>query len=70
MVMCLDAYGHLAGQDRDRASDLMGAFLDPEIRGIFRARDGSGSARILPYLDLSEIARLPKVFVSGTSPSR
>jgi muramoyltetrapeptide carboxypeptidase len=59
----LDAYGHLAGQDRDRAADLMGAFLDPEVRGIFCARGGSGSARTFPYLDLSAIAAHPKVFV-------
>ena len=26
----LDDYGHMAGTDRDRASDLMEAFLDPE----------------------------------------
>ncbi|HET6383224.1 MAG TPA: LD-carboxypeptidase [Armatimonadota bacterium] len=59
----LDAYGHMAGADRDRASDLMAAFLDPEVHGVFCARGGSGSARMLPYLDLREIATNPKVFV-------
>ena len=31
----LDAYGHMAGTDRDRASALMNAFLNPKIKGIF-----------------------------------
>lgn len=59
----LDAYGHLAGADRDRAADLMAAFLDPEVRAIFCARGGSGSARLLPYLDLPAMGAHPKVFV-------
>ena len=59
----LDGYGHFAGTDRDRASDLMEAFLNPEVQAIFCARGGSGSARILRYLDLRVIASRPKVFV-------
>ena len=59
----LDGYGHMAGTDRDRASDLMEAFLDPEVQAIFCARGGSGSARTLPHLDLQAIASRPKVFV-------
>ena len=59
----LDGYGHLAGTDRDRAADLMEAFLDPEVQAIFCARGGSGSARLLPHLDLRAIASHPKVFV-------
>lgn len=59
----LDTYGHLAGKDQDRASDLMNAFLDSDIKGVFCARGGSGSARILPYLDMASIASHPKVFV-------
>ena len=41
----LDGYGHFAGTDRDRASDLMQAFLNPEVQAIFCARGGSGSER-------------------------
>ncbi len=59
----LDAYGHMAGTDRDRASDLMNAFLNPNIKGIFCARGGAGSARIIPYLEMSALASHPKVFV-------
>ncbi len=59
----MDGYGHLAGTDRDRASDIMEAFLNPLVQAIFCARGGVGSARLLPYLDLPMIARRPKVFV-------
>lgn len=41
----------------------MEAFLDDEVRGIVCARGGSGSARLIPYLDLQAVARRPKVFV-------
>ncbi len=59
----LDIYGHLAGTDADRAADLMAAFLNPEIKAVFCARGGSGSARILKHLDLMAISHHPKVFV-------
>jgi len=59
----LDAYGHMAGADRDRASDVMNAFLDPDIKGVFCVRGGSGSARVIPYLDWEALASHPKVFV-------
>jgi muramoyltetrapeptide carboxypeptidase len=59
----LDSHGHLAGADRDRAADLMEAFLDPEVRAVLCARGGAGSARVIPYLDLEAIAAHPKVFV-------
>ena len=59
----LDRYGYLAGADRDRAADMMQAFLDPGVKAIFCARGGVGCARMLPYLDLPAIAARPKVFV-------
>lgn len=59
----MDRYGHMAGADRDRAADLMEAFLDDEVRGIVCARGGSGSSRIVPHLDFVAIASRPKVFV-------
>ena len=34
-----------------RAKDLMDAFLDPSVKGIFSAIGGDDSVRILPYVD-------------------
>jgi muramoyltetrapeptide carboxypeptidase len=58
-----ERYGHHAGSDRDRAGDVNAAFLDPEIDAIFCARGGSGSIRILPFLQYEQIACQPKLFV-------
>ncbi len=55
--------GFLAGNDAERAADLIGMFVDPEIRAIFAARGGYGSGRLLPHFD-PEVARShPKIFV-------
>lgn len=58
-----DRYGHHAGSDQDRAGDVNRAFLDPDIDAIVCARGGSGSIRILPFLQYEQIACQPKVFV-------
>src|SRR5215469_5723545 len=42
--------GFLAGDDQARASDLMGMFADPEVKGIICLRGGYGSARLLQML--------------------
>jgi len=55
--------GYLAGADKDRASDLMAAFADRDVKGIFCLRGGYGTARLLPLLDYGVIRRNPKVFV-------
>jgi len=39
--------GYLAGDDEARASDLNGMISDPEVRAIWFARGGYGTARIL-----------------------
>ncbi|MFZ4507517.1 MAG: S66 family peptidase [Fimbriimonas sp.] len=46
-----------------RAHDLMQAFSDPTIRGVFSVIGGDESIRILPYLDLDVLAQTPKVFI-------
>lgn len=46
-----------------RAQDLMQAFKDPEIKGIFSTIWGEESIRILPYIDLDVIKNNPKVFM-------
>jgi len=46
-----------------RADDLMMAFQDPSIAGIFVSIGGNDAVRILPYLDLDIIAQNPKVLI-------
>jgi len=46
-----------------RAEDLMQAFADPSIRGIFSCIGGEDTIRILPYIDFNVIANNPKVFM-------
>ena len=48
---------------RARADDLMAAFADPSIAGIFATIGGEDCIRLLPFLDLSVIAANPKVFL-------
>jgi len=46
-----------------RADDLMQAFTDPSIKGIFATIGGSDSIRLLPYIDYNIIRNHPKVFM-------
>lgn len=58
-----DRYGYLAGTDEDRLADLNAAFRDPGVRGIFAARGGYGTQRIIDRLDLGAVRRDPRVVV-------
>lgn len=64
---CTMKNGYLSGQDQARADDVMNAFTDPSIDGIFCVIDGYGATRILPLLDCDEIAKRPKLFVGYTN---
>ena len=55
--------GFLSGTDEQRADDIHKMFEDPSVKGIFCARGGYGSARILPLLDYDLIRNNPKVFI-------
>ena len=55
--------GILAGDDRERASELQEYFADPEVKAIFSARGGYGCGRLLPLLDFKAMAATPKIFV-------
>lgn len=55
--------GYLAGEDTDRATELMDAFRDPDVQGIFAGTGGFGSTRILDRLDYDLIRRNPKVLI-------
>lgn len=46
-----------------RSDDLMAAFADDTVDGIFSTIGGEDSIRILPYLDLHTIRDNPKVFM-------
>lgn len=59
-------YGYLAGQDKDRASDVNKMFADPQVDAIICMRGGYGSPRTLPYLDYDLIRKNPKV-ITGFS---
>lgn len=51
-----------------RAEDLMQAFLDPTIKGIFSTIGGEDSIRLLPYIDFEIMRKNPKI-VLGYSDS-
>ena len=46
-----------------RAQDLMQAFADPSIKGIFSCIGGDDSIRLLPYIDFDIISKNPKIFL-------
>jgi len=46
-----------------RAKDLMDAFRNPEIKGIFSCIGGDDSIRLLPYIDLDVLRNNPKIFI-------
>jgi len=54
---------YLAGDERDRAADLMAMFLDPEVDVVQALQGGYGSSQTIPYLDFDAIAANPKPFV-------
>jgi len=54
---------YLAGEDQERAEELMAMFLDPEVKAIVCTRGGYGAQRIIPYLDPDLIRSHPKPLV-------
>ena len=59
---CRSGYGYLGGTDEERAKDIMDAFTDPTIDGIFCLRGGYGVQRMLDLLDFDKIKENPKWF--------
>jgi muramoyltetrapeptide carboxypeptidase len=59
-------YGHFAGTDAQRASDVNAMFADPSVHGILAMTGGSGGGRILPLIDYGLVRRNPK-FLGGFS---
>ncbi|MEM1214822.1 MAG: LD-carboxypeptidase [Bacteroidota bacterium] len=58
-----DRYGSLAGTDAQRLSDLHQFFADPKIKGIWCARGGYGTPRLLEQIDYRLVKLNPKVFI-------
>ncbi len=48
---------------KKRAEDLMMAFADKSIKGIFSCIGGTESIRMLPYIDFEIIRNNPKIFI-------
>lgn len=59
---CRARRGYLAGSDELRAGDLMRAFLDDSVDGIWCIRGGYGAQRLMNRLDFDAIAAHPKFF--------
>ena len=55
--------GYLAGSDSHRLRDLQNAIHDPTVDAILCARGGFGATRLLPQLELNEIAAANKLIV-------
>ena len=55
--------GYLAGTDVERAEDIHAMFTDRNVRGVFCARGGYGTPRLLSLIDYRLIARNPKILV-------
>lgn len=56
-------FDYLADSDEARAAEVMSAFRDPSVRGVFPATGGYGTTRILDLLDYEEIRAHPKVLI-------
>lgn len=56
-------FGYLAGSDAERASALMNAWKDPEVKALWCFRGGYGTPRILDRLDYEWIKKHPKILL-------
>ena len=62
MPNALRGVDYLDRHPEARASDLMEAFRDPAIKGVFSAIGGDDTIRLLPYIDFDVIRQNPKIF--------
>lgn len=63
MPLTLKGSEYVYEHPKERARDLMQAFLDPSIKGIISCIGGNESIRMLPYIDFNVIRKYPKVFI-------
>lgn len=57
------AEGYFAGSDQRRLSELNAAIADPEVDAILCARGGYGTTRLLPGINLSQVAQSNKMII-------
>ncbi|MDT7836812.1 S66 peptidase family protein [Aquabacterium sp. OR-4] len=57
------AHEFLSGPDAQRLADLQAAFADPQVDAVWCLRGGHGSARLLPAMDVAQLARRPKLLI-------
>lgn len=55
--------GNTAGTIGQRLTDLHTLFANREVRALWAARGGSGTAQLLPYVDYRLVARNPKIVI-------
>ena len=60
------AYRYFSGTDERRAAELLEMIRNPEVRAIFCARGGYGSARLIPYIEPELLRANPKI-INGSS---
>lgn len=63
MKNTLQGSRYIYDNPQKRAEDLMDAFRDETIKGIFTCAGGNDCIRILPYIDYDVIRENPKVFI-------
>ncbi len=63
MPNTLKGTDYLYEHPQKRAEDLMAAFADPSVRGIFCCIGGDDSIRLLPHIDFDTIKKNPKIFM-------
>lgn len=63
MENTLKGTDYLYNHPEKRAKDLMEAFKDESIKGVFACIGGSESIRLLPYIDFEVIRDNPKIFM-------
>ncbi|PEZ05080.1 LD-carboxypeptidase [Bacillus sp. AFS018417] len=63
MPNSLKGEDYLYKNPQARAADLMTAFKDESIKGIFANIGGEDSIRLLPYIDFDVIRENPKIFM-------
>jgi muramoyltetrapeptide carboxypeptidase len=55
--------GYLAGNDEQRAADLVRFMRSPDLRALWFARGGFGTARLLPEVPWATLRRDPKLMI-------
>ncbi len=56
-------FGYLSDTDENRASALMSAWRDPDVKAIWCCRGGFGSCLTLDQLDFAFMQKNPKIFI-------